>query len=431
MSNSEVPHKRGLAFHWKILIALALAVITGWLLPHEIGSVRPGEVFGFVGDLFLRALKMLVTPLIVCAVVSALAKMEGGADFARLGIKTILFYAITTLMAVVIGLFLVNVIQPGHVPPETSQAMINSIASKQTVAKQVAMEERGLGDVVDILRRMIPENVITAAGDNREMLALIFFSLLFGFFVTQLPEKQKVRYSQWWEDSYEVMIRMTQWVILFTPYGVYALVTATVAETGIATFVPLAKFFFTVLLGLLLHTFVALFLLMRSFGLAPLKHFRAHVPALLTAFSTASSAATLPLSLKCSQDNAGISQRVSSFTLPLGATINMNGTALYECAVVIFASQIYGQHLSLASQVVVVLLALLTSIGVAGIPSASMVAIVIILGAVGLPAEAFFLVVAVDRVLDMCRTAVNIYGDTVCAAVVARMEGEAVPQIAA
>ncbi len=429
MSDS-VPQKKGLAFHWKILIALALAVITGWLLPHQIGSVHPSEIFAFVGDLFLRALKMLVTPLIVCAVISALGKMEGGEDFARLGLKTIGFYAITTLMAVVIGLFLVNVIQPGNVSEETSRTMIE-MASQHAETKKTAMEERGLGDIVDILRRMIPENIVAAGADNREMLALIFFSLLFGFFITRLPEDRRIRYSLWWEDGYEVMIRITQWVIRFTPYGVFALVTATVAKTGIATFVPLAKFFFTVLLALVLHTFVALFLLMRSFGISPLKHLRAHIPALLTAFSTASSAATLPLTLECSQVNAGISKRVSGFTLPLGATINMNGTALYECVVVIFASQIYGQHLSLASQVMAVLLALMTSVGVAGIPSASMVAIIIILGAVGLPAEAFFLVVAVDRVLDMCRTAVNIYGDAVCAAIIARMEGEAVPKIAA
>ena len=429
MSDS-VPQKRGLAFHWKILIALALAILTGWLLPQQIGSVEPARAFDFVGDLFLRALKMLVTPLIVCAVVSALGKMEGSDDFARLGLKTIAFYAISTLMAVVLGLFLVNVIQPGNVSEETSRKMIE-LASEHAETKKAAMEQRGLGYIVDIFRRMIPDNIVAASADNREMLALIFFSLLFGFFITRLPEERRVHFSQWWEDGYEVMIRMTQWIIRFTPYGVYALVTATVAKTGVATFVPLAKFFFTVLLALVLHTFVSLFLLMRSFGISPVKHLRAHIPALLTAFSTASSAASLPLTLECAQVNAGVSKRVSGFTLPLGATINMNGTALYECAVVIFASQIYGQHLSLTAQIVAVILALMTSIGVAGIPSASMVAIVIILGAVGLPADAFFLVVAVDRVLDMCRTAVNIYGDAVCAAVIARMEGEPVPKIAA
>jgi len=219
------------------------------------------------------------------------------------------------------------------------------------------------------------------------------------------------------------MIRMTDWVIGFTPYGVFALVAATVAETGLAAFGPLAKFFFSVLLGLAIHFFVVLPLLLRAFGAPPLLHLKAMTPALLTAFSTASSAAALPLNLECVQ-KAGVSKRISSFTLPLGATINMDGTALYECAVVLFIAQIYGVDLSFGSQAMVVVLALLTSIGVAGIPAASLVAIVIILGAVGLPKEAIGIVMAVDRVLDMCRTTVNIYGDSCCAAVIARTEGE-------
>lgn len=431
MSSPESPDasKKGLAFHWKILIALALAVATGLLLPDEIHAVRPSAAFGFVGDLFLRALKMLVTPLIVCAVISALSKMGGGNEFGRLGLKTVGYYLTTTLLAVLIGLFCVNLIQPGKVAPDVSEAMIAAI-TVNAPSKEIALEQKGVTDLLDIFRRMIPENIVAAAAQNREMLALIFFSLLFGYFIAQLPETQRLRYSQWWEDGYEVMIRMTQWIIGFTPYGVYALVTATVAETGVAAFAPLARFFFTVLLALGLQMFVALPLIMRCFGISPLKHMKANMPALLTAFSTASSAASLPLSIECAQENAGISKRISGFTLPLGATINMDGTALYECSVVLFVAQIYGQHLSFATQVLVVMLALLTSIGVAGIPSASLVAIVIILGAVGIPAEAIGLVLAVDRILDMCRTTVNIYGDTTCAAVVARMEGEALPKIA-
>jgi len=271
---------------------------------------------------------------------------------------------------------------------------------------------------------MIPENIFRVAGENREMLAIIFFSLLFGYFITQLPEERRERYTRWWEDGYEVMIRMTNWVIGFTPYGVFALVATTVAETGLAAAAPLVKFFFTVLLGLGLHMFVALPMMLKLFGLPPRRHFSAMSPALLTAFSTASSAAALPLNLECAQKGAGISKRIASFTLPLGATVNMDGTALYECAVVLFVAQIYGVDLSIASQALIVALALLTSIGVAGIPAASLVAIVIILGAVGLPKEAIGLVLAVDRILDMCRTSVNVFGDSCCAAVIAKTEGE-------
>ncbi len=420
---------RSLALHWKIVIALVLAVMAGLTLPEQIGGLKTTACLEFAGQLFLRALQMLVTPLIVLAVVSALAKMGEEKAFGRLGIKTLTFYASTTLLAVLIGLVCTNTLRPGEVAPEVSEAMI-AAANRDGEKLAVKWEGRGAGDVVGVFQRMIPENVVAAAAQNREMLAVIFFSILFGYFITQLPEERRERYARWWEDGYEVMIRMTNWVIGFTPYGVFALVAATVAETGLAAFAPLAKFFFTVLLGLVLHMFVALPLLMKAFGLPATRHYRAMAPALLTAFSTASSAAALPLNLECAQKNAGISKRVASFTLPLGATVNMDGTALYECAVVLFIAQIYGVDLSFATQVTVVVLSLLTSIGVAGIPAASLVAIVIILGAVGLPKEAIGIVLAVDRILDMCRTTVNIFGDTCCAAIIAKTEGETPYQLA-
>lgn len=414
---------RSLALHWKIVIALLLAIVAGLTLPDRIAGLKTAACLDFLGDLFLRALQMLVVPLIVLAVVSALSKMGEEKAFGRLGLKTLFFYASTTLLAVLIGLFCANTLRPGKVAPEVSQAMI-AAAERDSAALAHKMEGRGAEDIVGVFQRMIPENVVAVAAQNREMLAVIFFSLLFGYFITQLPEERRERYARWWDDGYEVMIRMTHWVIRFTPYGVFALVATTVMETGFAAFAPLAKFFFTVLLGLALHMFVAMPLLLKMFGLPAGRHYRTMAPALLTAFSTASSAAALPLNLECAQKGAGISKRVASFTLPLGATVNMDGTALYECAVVLFVAQIYGVDLSLPAQLTVVALALLTSIGVAGIPAASLVAIVVILNAVGLPKEAIGLVLAVDRVLDMCRTAVNIYGDSCGAAIIAKTEGE-------
>jgi proton glutamate symport protein len=418
-----IMQSRALPLHWKIVIALVLAVIAGLTFPEQIGTLKTTAVFDFFGKLFLRGLQMLVVPLIFLAVVSALAKMGEEKAFGRLGIKTMGFYASSTLLAVLIGLVCTNTIKPGKVAPDVSEAMIAAaVQNSDKVATK--WEGRDAGDVVAVFQRMIPSNVVEAASQNSEMLAVIFFSILFGYFITQLPEERRERYARWWDDGYEVMIKMTHWVISFTPYGVFALVAATVAETGLAAFAPLAKFFFTVLLGLALHMFVALPLLLKFFGLPAGRHYRAMAPALLTAFSTASSAAALPLNLECAQKNAGVSKRVASFTLPLGATINMDGTALYECAVVLFIAQIYGVDLSVGTQVMVVMLSLLTSIGVAGIPAASLVAIVIILGAVGLPKEAIGLVLAVDRILDMCRTTVNIFGDTCCAVIVAKTEGE-------
>jgi len=273
---------------------------------------------------------------------------------------------------------------------------------------------------------MVPPNVIDAATRNSDMLALITFSILFGYFITRLPECRREGFAGWWENFYDVMVAMATWIIRFTPYGVFALVAPTVAKTGTEAFLPLAKFFFGVVLALGLHLFVALPLVLLAFGLSPARHFRMVMPALLTAFSTASSAATLPLTMGC-LEKGGVPRRICGFTLPLGATVNMDGTALYECAVVLFIAQIYGVELSLAAQVSVVVLALLTSIGVAGIPAASMVAIIVILGAVGLPSEAIGIVLAVDRILDMCRTAVNVFSDTVAAAVIARTEEQAHP----
>lgn len=420
--------RRPLPLHWKIVISLILAVITGLLLPKEIAGYHPSIGFNFFGDLFLRALQMLVAPLIALAIVSAVARMGEDQAFGRLGLKTMGFYIGSTTVAVIIGLLCSNLIQPGKVSPEISEMMLAGVR-EDTSELSAKFEGRGAADLIGIFQRMIPLNVVEAASNNSDMLAVIFFSLLFGYFISQLPGERRERYSRWWEDGYEVMLRMTNWVVRFTPYGVFALVAATVTETGLAALLPLGKFFFTVVLALAIHMFIALPLALRLAGLNGYKHIRSVSPALFTAFSTASSAAALPLNIECSQKNSGVSKSVTNFTLPIGATVNMDGTALYECSVVIFIAQLYGVDLSLGTQVLVVLLSLFTSLGVAGIPAASLVAIVVILGAVGLPKEAIGIVMAVDRILDMCRTTVNIYGDSCCAAFIAKTEGEALPNI--
>jgi Na+/H+-dicarboxylate symporter len=231
--------------------------------------------------------------------------------------------------------------------------------------------------------------------------------------------------NQFWQAVFQVMMLITDFVMKFAPLGVFALVARVVAGTGLAAFVPLALFFITVLLGLAIHMFGVLPLLVRALGgVSPVAHYRAMSPALLTAFSTASSSATLPITMDCLEKNVGVSNRTTSFVLPLGATVNMDGTALYECVAAIFIAQAYGLDLSFAQQFTVVVIALLTSIGVAGIPAASLVAITIILAAIGLPAEGIGLILAVDRVLDMCRTSVNVYSDSCGGVVIARLEGE-------
>jgi Na+/H+-dicarboxylate symporter len=288
-----------------------------------------------------------------------------------------------------------------------------------------AVGDRDASDIVNVFLRMIPENVVASAADNGDVLALIVFSLLFGWFMTRVGDEHARPLLAFWRGVSEVMIRMTEWVMKFAPIGIFCLIARVVAKTGFGATLPLVLFSACVVAGLAIHMFLTMPLLMRLLtGVNPWRVFPAMAPALLTAFSTASSSATVPLTLDCAEKRAGVSPRVASFVIPLGATVNMNGTALYECAAVLFLAQAYGVELGLAAQLTVVVLALLTSIGVAGIPAASLVAITVILGSLGLPQEGIAVLLVFDRVLDMCRTTVNVHGDACTAIMVARLEGE-------
>lgn len=409
--------------HWQILVALILALIAGSLSGKQTGvlGVSFYSVYGFIGDLFLNALKMLIVPLIVSSLITGMASIGSAGVFGRIGAKTLVYFVSTTLITVLLGLALVNLITPGLVDGQPAKALIG--LSEDTAAVTEQVQGKGAQDLVNLFLRIIPANVVAAAVEG-EMLGLIFFSLLFGYFITQIPKRNGEVLLSFWQGVLEVMMHITDWVMKFAPLGVFALVAKVAAATGVAAIQPLAMFFFTVLLGLAIHFFGVL--LLRLLGrVSPVAHYRAMAPALFTAFSTASSSATLPLTMECLEKNARVSNRVASFVAPLGATVNMDGTALYECVAVLFIAQAYGVELNLATQSLVVVLALFTSIGVAGIPAASLVAIVVILGAVGLPAEGIGLILAVDRLLDMCRTTVNVFGDMCGAVIIARSEGEA------
>ena len=285
-----------------------------------------------------------------------------------------------------------------------------------------------MSDLGDIFLRLIPPNVVDAAA-NAQLLGLIFFSLLFGYFMARADHSYAEPLFRFWSGVFEVMMRITEFVMRFAPIGVFGLIAAVVASQDYSEFERflgvLLKFAAVVATALAIQMFVVLPLFLRFAGrVRAAAMFPAMAPALLTAFSTASSSATLPITMECVEDNAGVSKKIASFVLPLGATVNMAGTALYECVAVIFIAQAYGVELSLYLQFVIVMTALLTSIGVAGVPSASLVAIVIILQTVGLPAEAIGILFVFDRILDMARTAVNIFGDACCAVIVARREGE-------
>jgi proton glutamate symport protein len=328
----------------------------------------------------------------------------------------------TSLLAILVGLTVVNALAPGIVGGQPAKDLIGF--SADTASVQHAVAGKGTGDLVQIFLRMIPTNVVQAASTG-QMLGLIFFSLLYGFFLTRIPEAYAETQYNFWQGVLEIMMRITDLVMRFAPLGVFALVAKVVAGTGFAAFAPLAVFFLSVVLALAIHFFLTLPLLLYLVGrVSPLRHYRAMGAALLTAFSTASSSATLPVTMECVEKNAGVSNRTTSFVLPLGATVNMDGTALYECVAAMFIAQAYGIELSFAAQFTVVLTALLTSIGVAGIPAASLVAIAIILAAIGLPAEGIGLILAVDRILDMTRSAVNVFSDSCGAVIIGRLEGE-------
>ena len=412
-----------IALHWQIVIALGLAVVVG--LPTtpqtEILGVRLYDVLGFFGQMFMNALKMIVIPLVFASIVTGVASVAGERGFARLGSKTFSYYIATSLFSIITGLALVNAIQPGASFTGSPEALG---LSADTSAVMDKVGGRGFGDLVGVFVRMIPVNVFQAAAEG-QFLAVIFFAVVFGYFMAKVREEFSSPLGDFWEAVYRVMMKITLWVIRFAPLGVFALVGKVVMSSGLEVFKLLFLFFITVLAALAVHFFVVLPLILRFVArLSPGAYLRAMLPAVLMAFSTASSSSTLPLTMNCARTRVGASNRVSGFVLPLGATVNMDGTALYECVAVLFIAQVYGVEMSLATQIVVVLLALLTSVGVAGVPAASLVAITLILTAVGLPAEAIGLILAVDRVLDMCRTSVNVYSDACATGVVARSENE-------
>ena len=422
---------RKLALHWQILIAIILAFIAGiWMFSVKEATGNQPTLLGvefiammdFIGKIFLNALKMIIVPLITSSIIVGIAGIGSGGNLGALGGKTLLFYASTTLAAILVGLFVINTVGPGYIDGEPAKDALSLSASIEEVQAKVG--DTGVSDVAEIFVRMVPPNIVKAAAEG-QMLGLIVFAILFGYFMTHLTHDFAEPLFKFWNGIFHVMMKMTEFIMQFAPIGVFGLVGAVIAEAGLKATGPLALFAVCVLAALAIHAFGTLMLLLRFVGrVKPLKTLIGGSQAMLTAFSTASSSATLPITMESVEDNIGVSNKVSSFVLPLGATVNMNGTALYECAAALFLAQAYGLELTFAVQFTIVAIALMTSIGVAGVPSASLVAIAIILGAIGIPLEAIGVLMVFDRILDMCRTSINIWGDMCCATIIARLEGE-------
>ena len=394
--------------HWQILIALFLAILFGLFFTEYVPYVR------WMGDLFLRALKMVIVPLIVSSIVSGVANIGNAENLGRLGLKTFVYYISTSTFAIITGLILVNIINPG----------VGADLGLSSEVEGLSAARESFGDT---LMNIIPTNIFNAFA-NGEILSIIFFSILFGFFITRVSEKPQKMLTDFFNSFFEVMMKVTLFIIKFTPIGIFGIVAKVVADQAgnlLAVGGSLGLYMITVIIALTFHAFVTLPLILKFIGNSdPLLHFKAMRTPLLTAFSTSSSSATLPLTMEAVERNSGVSNKISSFTLPLGATVNMDGTALYECVAAMFIAQAYGVELGFLQQVIVVITALLASIGAAGIPMAGLVMITIILSAVGLPLEGVGLILAVDRILDMMRTTVNVWSDSCGAAVIAKSEGE-------
>ncbi|MCF7675693.1 MAG: dicarboxylate/amino acid:cation symporter [Akkermansiaceae bacterium] len=441
--SQTTPQARHRGKHGSIVLALILGLAVGcglqWLI-YQAGGEKPGwvvmllDAFRFFADLFLRVLKMIIVPLVVGSIISGIAGMSSLEGFARMGLKTWAYYLIGSLVAVAVGLAMVNLVQPGMsggVPnPTLRAAMDAALVSDQASQVGEVMEraEGGAGSLLDIVKRMIPTNVVEACAKG-DLLAIIFFSILFAVAMALLPGGPPPVLRDGFNELVAVMTLITHWIMKFTPIAVFCLLVPAVAEVGVGVLQNLLPYLLTVVGALGIYTFVILPLALKLLGRrSPLQHIREMKDSLLMAFSTASSSATIPVTMRCLRENAGVSERVTSFVIPLGATVNMDGTALYECVVVVFAAQVFGLELSFSQQWVVVLLALVSSIGVAGIPAASLVAIIIIMENAGfsdsMVKASLALVLTLDRPLDMARTAVNVFGDTVGTVVIAKSEGE-------
>ncbi len=398
---------RKFKLHWQILVALILALIYGSVFKEYIDYVS------WLGDLFIRALKMIVIPLIITSLITGITNVGSSKNLGRLSVKTLVYYITTSLLAIITGLILVNIIKPGAGFEITVAQDISKLGIVQKPLKET-------------LINIVPNNIFRAF-TSENMLSIIFFSILFGFFIIQIQDKHRELLTDFFSASFRVMMKITLFVIKFAPLGIFGIVAKVIAEQEnlLDLFKSIGLFMTVVTAGLLFHAVVTLPSILKFIGRTnPLKFFNSVLTPLLTAFSTQSSNATLPLTIEAVEDNAGVSNKISSFTLPLGATINMDGTALYELAVAGFVAQIYGIDLSISQQVVMVLTALLASIGTAAIPMASLVTMTIIFTAVGLPLEAIAIVMPVERILDMFRTTVNVWSDCCGAATIAVSEGE-------
>ncbi len=417
--------------HWQIIIGLILGLI--WGLAASLGGFSDftSEYIEPFGTIFINLLKLIAVPLVLASLIVGVTNLNDVAKLSRMGLKTIAFYVLTTILAITIGLTVVNVIQPGKaLPPETQKELMSSYEENLEGSSESA-ETVGERNLLDFVVDIVPQNIFAAMGDNANMLQVVFLAVIVGIGIIAIPKEKGRPLVDFFDSLNEVIIKIVDFIMITAPYGVFALMAAVIVDLAgddisqaLELLGALGWYCFAVLLGLVLHLFIVYSSLFKIFSTMKLSEFfRAIRPAMLLGFSTSSSSATLPVTMERVENNAGVDEEVSSFVLPIGATINMDGTSLYQAVAAVFIAQALGLDLSIAQQLTIVFTALLASIGSAGVPGAGIIMLVIVLQAIEVPVQGIALILGVDRILDMCRTALNITGDAAVAVAVASTEG--------
>ena len=415
-----------LALHWKILLGMLVGVLFALLLTNfDWGASFIGDWIKPFGTIFISSLKLIAIPLILAALIKGIADLKDISSLSKMGMRTISIYVVTTVIAVSIGLTVVSLIQPGKTINEDTRNELVEAYGGDADAKLLAAAAQKDAGPLQALIDLVPSNIVSAASSNRNMLQVIFFAVFFGISLILIPQEKAKTVKDFFDGLNEVILKMVDLIMLAAPYGVFALMAALVVEAPSADlFAALGMYAISVVFGLLLMV-VFYIVLVKIVTKKSSKFFLNGIaPAQLLAFSTSSSAATLPVTMERVTEHLGVEEEVSSFVLPIGATINMDGTSLYQAVAAVFIAQAFGMDLSFTTQLGIIATATLASIGSAAVPGAGMVMLVGVLGYAGIPEAGLALIFAVDRPLDMCRTVINVTGDATVSMLVAKSQGK-------
>ncbi|MCH1437048.1 MAG: dicarboxylate/amino acid:cation symporter [Flavobacteriales bacterium] len=424
--------KKHIPLHWKIILGMVLGVGFGLLAIVLNADQFTTHWIKPFGTIFINLLKLIAVPLVFASLIKGVASLSDISSLSRIGSRTIALYLVSTVLAVTTGLLIVNTLQPGNFFSEEKRIEFKEKYASKTEAKMEAAAQVSDQGPLQFLVDIVPQNIMDASSNNKNMLQIIFFAILFGLTMIMLPDEKTVYVKGFFEGINEIILKIVDLIMKMAPYGVFALLASLMVDFSdgdvhnlVELFSALGLYSLAVILGLFIMILVVYPVVLKLFTkMSYVKFFKSIMPAQLLAFSTSSSAATLPVTMECCEDHLGVSKEVSSFVLPLGATINMDGTSLYQAVAAVFIAQAFGVDLGLSQQLTIVLTATLASIGAAAVPGAGLVMLVIVLGSVGMDPEGVALIFAVDRILDMLRTVVNVTGDATVATVIASTEGE-------